>query len=151
MTNTINLLKKNRLLILKLIEALTLEQLNKIPEGFGNNIIWNVGHLAVTQQLLCYKLSRLPMHISDEMVDNYRKDSAPNGDVNQAEVDEIKRLFVELPDQFEKDYNENIFKEYDSYTTSVNVTLSDIYSASSFNNFHEGIHLGVILTLRKLV
>lgn len=151
MTNITDLLKKSRLLILKLIEGFTLDQLNKIPEGYGNNIIWNVGHLIVTQQLLCYKLSRAPMNVSDEMVEKYRKGSAPKADVNQAEVDELKRLFVELPDQFEKDINKHIFKEYDSYTTSVNVTLTDIDSANAFNNFHEGIHLGVILALRKLV
>ncbi len=151
MNNPFEILKKNRALILKVIDGFTLEQLNKIPNSFGNNIIWNVAHLAVVQQILCYKLSRLPMHISDEMAAKYMKGTKPNSDVTQAEVDKIKELFISLPNQFEKDYKANIFKEYEDYTTSVNVTLTDIDSANAFNNFHEGIHLGVILALRKLV
>ena len=151
MNKPAEILQKNRALILKLIDGYTLDQLNKIPKDFGNNIIWNVAHLAVIQQILCYKLSGLPMYVSDEMAAKYMKGTAPNGDVTQAEVDEIKELFISLPNQFEKDYTANVFKKYDNYTTSVNVTLSDIDSANAFNNFHEGIHLGVILALRKLV
>ena len=151
MNKPAEILQKNRVLILKLIDGYSLEQLNKIPTGFGNNIIWNMAHLAVIQQILCYKLSGLPMHISDKMAEKYMKGTAPDGDVSQDEVDEIMELFISLPDQFEEDYNAKIFKKYEAYTTSVNVTLSDIDSANAFNNFHEGIHLGVILALRKLV
>ena len=151
MNDSFEILKKSRALILKLIEDFTLEQLNKIPNGFGNNIIWNMAHLAVIQQILCYKLSGLSMRVSDEMAEKYMKGSKPTGDVSQTEVDEIKELFVSLPNQFEKDYRASIFKEYEAYTTSLNVTLIDIDSANTFNNFHEGIHLGVILALRKLV
>jgi len=151
MNNPFEILKKNRALILKVIEGFTLEQLNKIPNGFGNNIIWNMAHLVVIQQILCYKLSGLPMHVSDEMTAKYMKGSKPTADVSQEEMDEIIELFISLPNQFEKDYSANIFKEYEVYTTSLNVTLTDIDSANAFNNFHEGIHLGVILALRKLV
>ena len=151
MNNPFEILKKNRALILKITDDFTLDQLNKIPNGFGNNIIWNMAHLVVIQEILCYKLSGLPMHISDDMAAKYMKGSRPTVDVSQEEVDEIKELLVSLPNQFEKDYNANIFKKYEAYTTSLNVTLVDIDTAITFNNFHEGIHLGVILALRKLV
>ena len=151
MNNPFEILKKNRALILKITNDLTLEQLNKIPNSFGNNIIWNMAHLAVIQQILCYKLSGLPIHVSDDMASKYMKGSRPTVGVSQTEVDEIKELFISLPNQFEKDYNANAFKEYEAYTTSLNVTLVDIDTAIAFNNFHEGIHLGVILALKKLV
>ncbi|MFC2109586.1 DinB family protein [Bacteroidota bacterium] len=144
-------LSKGRALMLKLISGLTIEQLNKTPEGFNNNIAWNIAHLVVTQQLLCYRLSGLPCTVSDEMIDTYKKGTAPNKEVTTEEFEEIKALFVSLPVQFEKDYNAGLFKEYSDYTTSVDVTLTDIESATSFNSFHEGIHLGVLLALRKLV
>jgi hypothetical protein len=111
MNNPFEILKKNRALILKLIDGFTLEQLNKIPEGFGNNIVWNVGHLVVIQQILCYKISGIPMAISDEMAAKYMKGSKPTGDILQEELDEIKEIFISLPNQFEKDYNANIFKK----------------------------------------
>ena len=43
----IDKLKKSRKLTLKVIEGLTIEQLNKIPTGFSNNIIWNFCHVSL--------------------------------------------------------------------------------------------------------
>ena len=54
------------------LEKYTLEQLNTIPEGFSNTIFWNIAHIVVTQQLLVYKLSGLPMQVSDDLVEKYR-------------------------------------------------------------------------------
>ena len=104
MKHTIESLSKGRTLLLKLIEGLTIEQLNKIPEGFKNNIAWNVAHLVVTQQLLCYKLSGLPCLISDEMINLYRKGTAPEQEVTAEEFETIKELLISLPVQFEKDF-----------------------------------------------
>lgn len=146
-----DMLRKGRLLILKLTEGYSIEQLNSVPHGFKNNIVWNVAHLLVTQQLLCYKFSGLPLYVSDEMVALYKKGTSPENKMTSAEFEKTKEQFISIVDQFEKDYKEGIFKKYNEYTTSVNVTLSDIDSALTFNNFHEGIHLGSILSLRKLV
>ena len=148
----IDVLKKGRSLILKVIENYSLEQINKIPEGFGNNIGWNVAHLAVTSHLLCYKFSELEVSISDEMIDRYKKGTSPNGHIiSKEEWNDIKTIFVAFADKLEADYSKGIFKVYNEYTTSVNVTLDSIEKAISFNNFHEGIHLGVILAQKKLV
>lgn len=145
------ILKKNRELILKVVEGLSIEQLNKIPEGFNNNIVWNIAHLVVTQQLLCYTFSGLPVSISDKLLNSFRKGTAPVDEVSLEEYEEIKKLFSQLPTQLESDYNAGIFKSYQEYTTSVAITLKDIDSAIAFNNLHEGIHLGVILGLKKLL
>ena len=50
--------------ILKLVEGLSIEQLNKVPARFNNNIICNLGHLICSLQTLCYKLSGLDPRIS---------------------------------------------------------------------------------------
>ena len=144
-------LSKGRALMLKVIDGLSIEQLNTIPEGFKNTIAWNIAHLVVTQQLLCYRLSGVPCLISDEMIELYRKGTAPTKTVTVVEFEEIKELFINLPLQFEKDYNAGLFQNYTEYTTSVNVTLTDVMSARDFNAFHEGIHLGVLLAMKKLV
>lgn len=43
-------LRHIRTSVLNLIESLTLKQINEIPAGFNNNIIWNLGHLVATDQ-----------------------------------------------------------------------------------------------------
>lgn len=145
------ILEQTRTNILKAIEGYSIEQLNTIPEGFNNNLIWNFGHVIVTQQLLCYALSGLPMNIDKELVDKYRKGSKPNDFVDEAEFQLLKDMTFQLIEQTKVDYANGIFETYKSYTTSFNVTLSSVEEGIRFNNVHEGLHLGSILALRKLV
>lgn len=151
MNHQFEILKKNRAFILKVIDGLSIEQLNKIPKPFNNNILWNVSHLLATQQLLCYKLSGLPMLVTDEFVELYRKGTFPEKEMLQSQWNDIKEQFAALPLQFENDYTNGIFKTYTDYTTSVAIDLTGIDAAIAFNNFHEGIHLGYILALKKLI
>lgn len=151
MKTQFNILRKARELALKRIEGLTLEQLHTIPEGFNNNIAWNIAHIVVTQQLLNYRMSGNDCLISDELIDAYRKGTKPDVAFTQEEFDEVLELLIGLPNTLEEDYNAGIFTEYEKYTTSTGFVLDSIETAISFNNFHEGMHFGVIMSLTKLV
>ena len=151
MKQTLNINTTSRTMISKFLENHTLEQLNKIPEGFNNNLIWNIAHVIVTQQLLVYKLSGLPVMVSDEMIEKYKKGTKPEQDVTQAEVDEIKSLLFKAIEKTKEDYNNGLFKNYDEYPTSTGFVLTSAESAMIFNDFHEGIHIGVMMSIRKLV
>lgn len=152
MKTQFDILRTNRNLVLKIVQNLSIEQLHKIPDGFKNNIAWNVAHLVVTQQLLNYRLSGNDCLVPDDLIDGYRKGTAPEKDFTVEEWEEVLELFAGLPDTLEEDYNEGLFnKEYQEYPTSTGFVLDSIDTAINFNNYHEGIHLGVILALRKLV
>lgn len=142
----------SRNMVSKILENHTLEQLNKIPKGFNNNLIWNIGHIIVAQQMLVYKLSGLPMMISDEMVGKYKKDTKPEQEVSQEELDEIKSLLFKTFEKTKEDFENGVFKNYQEYTTSTGGhVLKSAADAIAFSNFHEGLHIGVMLSLRKLV
>lgn len=141
----------SRKLVAPFLEKYTLKQLNTIPEGFSNNIFWNVAHIVVTQQLLVYKLSGLPMHVSDEMVEKYRKGTKPEQEVTQSEVDELKELLFSTVEQMKNDYDNHVFQNYTEYPTSTGFTLHSVEEAIKFNAFHEGLHIGILMSLRKLV
>lgn len=145
------ILKTSRKLVIKLIDGLTIEQLHVVPEGFNNSIAWNVAHLVVTQQLLHYKLSGVSCLVPDELIENYRKGTKPTEIFTEEEFEEVKELLLGLPETLEEDFEAGIFKEYTEYETSTGFVLNSFESALAFNNFHEGIHLGVIMNLRKLV
>lgn len=151
MKKQFEMLKKSRQLTLKAIENCSMEQLNKIPEGFKNNIAWNITHLVVTQQLLCYKLAGLDCLISEEMILNFQKGTSPTYTISEIEFETIKKEFIELPIKLEEDYAKEIFKNYLTYETSVAITLSTIEDGIIFNLYHEGIHLGIILQLLKFI
>ncbi len=151
MNQTFNVNTTSRNMISKIMENHTLEQLNKIPEGFGNNLIWNIAHIIVTQQILVYKLSGLSMIVSDELVEKYKKGTKPVQDATQSEVDEIKSLLFKTIEKTKEDFDNGIFKNYQEYPTSTGFILNSVEDAMAFNSFHEGIHIGVMMSIRKLV
>lgn len=149
MQHILEITRTNRRLMQNILDNYSLEQLNKVPEGFKNNLIWNIAHVVVTQQLLVYKLSGLPMMIDDEMVVAFRKGTKTEGVVTQEQVDKIKSLMFSTLDQTEKDLEAGLFKNFNEYPTSTGFVLKSLDDAMNFNNFHEGIHLGYILALKK--
>lgn len=146
---TFDIAKKNRNIFKMFLEEFSLDQLNKVPNGYSNNMFWNIAHTVVTQQLLVYKLSGLPMLLSDELVAKYKKGTKTEHKATQEEVDEIKELLFSTIEQTKADYDNGKFVDYQEYTVSTKSTLTNAEEAIAFNNFHEGIHLGYILALKK--
>lgn len=151
MTELLNITTTVRKLIYPVFEQFSLEQLNKIPAGFSNNIFWNAAHIVASQQILVYKLSGLPMLVSDEMVAKYRKDTKPEAPATQEEVDEIKHLFFATLAQTQKDSDAGVFVNFNEYPTSSGYVIKTTADAIKYNLMHEGLHLGVIMSLKKLV
>jgi hypothetical protein len=146
-----DVLRKSRELILKELEGLTLDQIYKIPEGFKNNIAWNVAHVVATQQVLHYKMSGLNCLCPDDLIDDYKKGTSPTKIFTEEEFEEVKELLMGLPDTLQEDFEAGIFENYDEYPTSTGFVLASIETAIAFNNFHEGIHYGIIRAIKKLV
>ena len=151
MNQLFTITETSRNMVSKILENHSLVQLNKIPEGFSNNLIWNIAHIVVTQQLLVYKLSGLPTMVSDEIIEKYKKGTKPEQDATQSEVDEIKSLLFITIKKTKEDYDNGIFKNYNEYPTSTGFILNNVEDAMAFNNFHEGLHIGILMSLRKFV
>ena len=149
MQNTFDILKKNRQYILQLIDTYGFEQLNSVPKNFANSIIWNIGHLLVTEKTLTYGLSNLEIPlVSAEVVETFRKGTFP-ADYSVKQWEEIRTVFVQSVEQTEQDYRKGLFAEFKPYTTSIGVYLADIETTIRYILYHEGIHTGVIQSIRK--
>ncbi|MDG1384648.1 MAG: DinB family protein [Flavobacteriaceae bacterium] len=144
-----NVTLQNRKLLSKFLEKFSLNQLNKIPEGYRNSVFWNIAHTIVTQQLLVYGLSNTPFLITSELVNTYKKGTKTTHEATKEELVLIKSLLFSTIEQTKIDYENGVFENYTSYTTSLDVTLTTIEEAMSFNAFHEGIHLGYILAMKN--
>jgi len=93
---------KTRENFIALIDEFSTEELNKIPEGYNNNIIWNFAHIIVTHQLLCYKLSTLEISLENTMIEAFRKGTKPERFYEEAEVKEFKNLAISTLENFKK-------------------------------------------------
>ncbi|MES2813183.1 MAG: DinB family protein [Bacteroidota bacterium] len=151
MQSTFEINQTSRNVLLKFLENYTLEQLNKVPEGFANNLIWNIGHIVTVQQMLVYNLSGLPMMISDEMVETYKKGTKPEREITLEEIEEIKKLLFSTLEQTKEDFANAIFGEYAKFTTMSGFTITSAKAAVEFNNYHEALHTGIMMQIRKFI
>lgn len=151
MKSTFNVTRVSRQVYDRFFENYTTEQLNKIPPGFSNNLIWNIGHIVVSQQMLMYLASGNTPNISMEMIDRYKRGTRPESDASSEEIAEIRSLLFTLIDKSEEDYNAGVFTTYTERKTELGFTLTSIEDAIEFNNYHEATHLGIMMSLRKFV
>jgi len=141
----------SRTRITELIENLTSEQLNKIPNGLNTSIIWNVGHILVTQQLFMYKRTGLPLTMKMEMIEKFKSGTKANNTVSKEDIAYLKSILFITIEGVKNDYNSDRLKKFESFTTKRGVEINSIESAIAFHTFHEGVHLGWIWTMKNLV
>ena len=151
MKTQFEILKITRNNILSVINNISLEQVNTIPDNYNNSIGWQIAHVVVTQQLLNYKLANQEALISENLISNFKKGSSGKYTFRQEEWDEVKQLMIELPVKLIEDYNKDLFKNYPDYPTSYNFVITSIEESIIFNNIHEAMHFGTISAMKKLV
>ena len=140
-----------RVSLLKVLESKSYEELVHIPKNFKNSIFWNVAHLLVTQQLLCYKLSGLELKIEEDMVGKYGKGAIAVTEVEPSDIQFVKDNLLAAMTQTKEDYHNGLFTNFTPYMTSTGIELKNIEDVIGFSAFHDGIHLGVVLSLLKVV
>jgi len=151
MESAFNIWETSRNLYLDFLEKYTLDQLNKVPEGFSNNLIWNIGHIIVAQQALVYKSSGLPGYVSDELFALYKPGTRPTGTTSQEEVAELRALLTSLVAQTKADYYAGAFETYNARMTGTGFYVASLTDALQFNNYHEALHMGFMMNIRKFV
>jgi DinB family protein len=141
----------SRNVLLALTADLTEQQFNAIPKGFNNNIAWNLGHILITQQMLTHGLAGVPFATDTALVATFGKGSTCRTNYSLKEIEAVKGAFLSALEATEKAYKNGTFKNYKTYTTSQGFSLNTIEDGIEFSNFHEGMHLGIIMALKKLV
>ena len=139
--------KAIRAYVLRLTDSLSADHLMHVPPGASNNVLWNLGHLAVTQQLLHYRLSGLPLSIPEEALPLFRKGTSPADWPKTPDVEAVRTWLAEGPERLAEDYTAGRFETYQTYPTSTGITLDSIDTAIQFNTFHEGLHVTAIKSL----
>jgi hypothetical protein len=151
MNPNLSIILQNRKACKKILDYLTTEQVNEIPEGFNNNIVWNCGHIIVVQQMLTYGLTDIPMSVSDELFKEFRPGSKPEKYYDQDEVENIKKLFFSTHEQFMDDLSAGKMNTIKPFMTALKFEITDITTAIAFDQYHEALHMGCILSLMKRV
>ncbi len=144
-------LRRTRAYMCDFIKDLSLEKLNRIPHGFNNNIIWNLGHLVAAQQSICYTKGGLPSTLSNPLLDSFKPGSRPERFFDNDKVDEVKLLMMTSVDNLKRDYEAGTLQAFTPWTNRYGNILNNIDEAIANLILHEGLHLGVVSSIKKLV
>lgn len=145
----LNLLRATRENHLKICTGLRTEQLNLVPDGFNNNLIWNAGHVIATQELLTYGLAGLRTPSGREFINKYRKGTRPESPAGDEEIALILDRLLSGVDRLEADLQTLDWSQFEAYPTSYGVAVDSLDRALAFNDLHEAMHLGTMIALRK--
>jgi hypothetical protein len=151
MNHQIENIRKTRETIINHVKELSLEKLNIIPHGFNNNILWNLGHLFAAQQNICYIRGGLRPPLSQTDFADFMPGTKPDHFFESDEEDNVKALLLSSVDILQRDYQNKAFANLTPYTTRYGIPINNIDDAIAFMQYHEGLHSGVIMSIRKLV
>lgn len=151
MLKSIEIILKPRTSLLTIIKDLTTAQLNYVPQGFNNNIIWNLAHMISAQQGICYTRAGVPIITADKYYAPYRPETKPTSYVDAEDVATIKDLFLSTMEQLETDFLNNVFANYPAWSTRYGLEIDSIETAIAFLPYHDGMHYGYIWALKRVV
>lgn len=147
-------IKNFRFSLLRQIEDLSTEDLNNIPSGHKNNIIWNLAHLSCAVQNLCYVRAGLPITIDEKYFAPYMSGTKPEKFVDEEEIKSIKGIFISSIDKLQSDFEKEIFEHYSPSVMIqkvYGVEVNNIDQAIDYLIYHEGFHAGYVLSLKHLL
>lgn len=147
----LNITRKTRENFIRLIETSTVEELNEIPEGFNNNIIWNFGHIVSSQQGLCYVLSNVETVIDKQYMLPFRKGTKPEKFFSAEEINTLKELMRSTIDQLEEDLKSDKFITYNAFKTNYGVEIKSNAEAVQFFVVHDALHYGIASAIKKVI
>lgn len=151
MEKQFDLLRATRHNFLKILDQSTPTSLLAIPDGFNNNILWNILHTLASQQLLVYGLSNTPFRLDKAFIFQYKSGTQPSDELDESMIDFARTHLISSVDQLTADFRQHIFGPYREAKLSYGLEIHSFEDAIHFNNLHEAMHYGQIKTYQKLL
>ncbi|TXC85762.1 DinB family protein [Metabacillus litoralis] len=138
---------------IRIVSGLTEEQIEKIPSGFPHNIHWNIGHIYVISERFYARITNSEPYFPDRIHTYFEPGTSPAG--WDSSVPSIETIIQLLENQLERykavDQTTLDQQVQDPYTTSSGYTLNTANEFFRFGFYHEGMHIGIMKSILKLV
>lgn len=133
---------------LRLVEGVSEEEAEIIPEGFHNNIRWNLGHIYLDQYLW---IESFVQEISDNTIklnEWFGFGTSPTNFTEETpNLSELKELLQGQPEQIKEKYGHRLEEEFPPTEMGM-YTIEQVLMRTVF---HEGLHIGAIQYLKRFI
>ena len=141
-----NQLKNYRGYTLGVLENVSEEQAEIIPNGFHNNIRWNLGHIYLDQYLWIHVLTK-EKNLETMLFNAWFGfgTSPANFTPESPSFEELKSLLAQQPGKIKEIYGHRLEEEFHPIEMGMH-TLEQVLIRTIF---HEGMHLQAIIDRKK--
>jgi uncharacterized damage-inducible protein DinB len=139
-------LETYRSYILGVLENVSEEEAEVIPQGFRNNIRWNLGHIYLDQYLWIQAVTKEKAGVPEQFNAWFGYGTSPaNFTQETPSIEELKKLLKEQPAQIKAEYGNRLEEDFPPTEMDIH-TIEQVLIRTIF---HEGMHLQTILDLKK--
>jgi DinB superfamily len=141
-----------RAITLQRLESITEDMADIIPNGFNNNIRWNVGHILIVQEQLALNFAGLSPQLSPEFVNFFGNRTSPREwkvepPSLQILSDELKKQTAFIKESLGNRLQEKAIKPF----VRLGFKMETIGEILTFSLHHEGMHTGVIYAIQRAI
>ena len=143
-----NQLESYRSVVLAVVENLTEEEANIIPNGFNNNIRWNLGHIYLDQYLWIQAITKEKNSVTEQFNTWFGFGTSPvDFTVETPSLENLKGLLKQQLAHIKETYGDQLEVEY----SPTEMNMHTIEQVLIRTMFHEGMHLQTILDIKKFI
>ncbi|NQX61259.1 DinB family protein [Paenibacillus qinlingensis] len=136
---------------IKAVAGLSENTIDHIPEGFNNNIRWNLGHIIFVQEKFAFHFVGEPLQIPENFERLFAKGTRPSEwNEELPTLDELLVLLAEQPKRIQRLLRDRLDESVSKpFTTGSGLLLSTIGEFLNFTMYHEGMHFNTISILKR--
>ncbi len=143
-----NQLESYRSYVVGVAETLTAEQAEIIPNGFKNNVRWNLGHMYLDQFLWIQAVTKEKAPVPEQFNDWFGYGTSPDNFTDETpSFEELLELLKAQPAYIKDLYADRLEEEF----APTEMGMHTVEQVLVRTIFHEGMHLQTILDLKKLM
>lgn len=141
-----------RNITLKVADGITEQNADIIPNGFPNNLRWQLGHIYTSVEGILFHFGNEPMNLPEGFMDLFNTGTKPSDwTITPPSIEEILPLLTEQVNRVKETFKGRLDEKISNPLPIGPLQLETIGDLLGFASFHESEHIGVIKSLKNAV
>lgn len=139
---------RNRTVLM--LESTADELADQMPSGFRNSIRWNAGHIFLSQDTLMYSFAGADHQVPEHYFPLFQMNTSPlEWKTQPPSLAKLKEKLAVQPDRIRRDFSGRLEEKIIRPFQIGEYRLETLAEVLAFANWHEGLHQGVIISLKR--